>query len=283
MTGFAFPDGALRALAAAYPQGHMRLRHKLRGHPLLAQGALAALARRLPEDSIEYCPGTLPIGIAPEDTPRSTLSVNETIRTISENGSWMVLKNVEWDSGYHALMELALADIRPIVEGRTGRMQRREAFLFLTSPGAVTPFHMDPEHNILLQIQGSKTMTIFPPGDPELVPARQNEIFHLGGHRNLGWDEGFQGKGVDVHLSPGDAVLVPVKAPHYVKNGDEVSVSFSVTWRSERSIAESELHSLNRVLRKRRWPLVDVSACPEKQKLARLTYWAMRKLGDRRR
>jgi hypothetical protein len=37
------------------------------------------------------------------------------------------------------------------------------------------------------------------------------------------------------------------------------------------------------VLRKRRWPLVDVSACPEKQKLARLTYWAMRKLGDRNR
>jgi hypothetical protein len=28
----------------------------------------------------------------------------------------------------------------------------------------VTPFHFDPEHNILLQIRGRKTMTIFPAG-----------------------------------------------------------------------------------------------------------------------
>ncbi|MEZ5892338.1 MAG: hypothetical protein R3C58_04235 [Parvularculaceae bacterium] len=33
---------------------------------------------------------------------------------------------------------------------------------FRLSPGAVTPFHMDPEHNILLQIAGEKTFTIYP-------------------------------------------------------------------------------------------------------------------------
>src|SRR3546814_7623125 len=44
---------------------------------------------------------------------------------------------------------------------------------------------------------------------------------------------------------PGEALLVPVKAPHFVQNGPAVSISFSITWRSERSVAEGELHSLN--------------------------------------
>src|SRR3546814_4940370 len=65
-----------------------------------------------------------------------------------------------------------------------------EALIFLSSPGSITPFHMDPEHNILLQIEGEKTMTVFPPGDETLVPAQQSECFHRGGHRNLQWDDG---------------------------------------------------------------------------------------------
>src|SRR3546814_11533769 len=86
---------------------------------------------------------------------------------------------------------------------------------------------MDPEHNILLQIEGEKTMTVFPPGEETLVPAHQSECFHRGGHRNLQWDDGFLAKGEAVRLMPGEALLVPVKAPHFVQNGPAVSISFS--------------------------------------------------------
>src|SRR3546814_6083606 len=92
-------------------------------------------------------------------------------------------------------------------------------------------------------------MTVFPPGEETLVPAHQSECFHRGGHRNLQWDDGFLAKGEAVRLMPGEALLVPVKAPHFVKNGPAVSISFSITWRSERSVAEGELHSLNARLR----------------------------------
>lgn len=279
MSSFAFPDDALRDFAAAYPDRHAPLRHNLAGHPLLTEDAIAALAERLPADRIEYNPGALPLGVDPEMTPKSTLSVAETIRTIGENGSWMVLKNVERDPAFAWLLDAALAPLRAIVEPCTGRMEHREAFLFLTSPGSVTPFHMDPEHNILLQIQGTKTLTVFPPRDTELVPPQQSEAFHRGGHRNLTWDERFLAKGVAVPLTPGDAVLVPVKAPHFVQNGGGVSISFSITWRSVRSVAESELHSLNRLLRARGWPLVGVSSRPERQRLARLGYRLMRRFG----
>jgi len=279
MTEFAFPQDSLAAFAAAYPDRHAPLTHKLVGHPLLTRDAIAELAARLPAACIEYNPGNLPLGIRPEDTPKPTLSIAETIRTIGENGSWMVLKNVEQDASYGALLDSALEDLRPIVEAATGPMEHREAFLFLTSPRSVTPFHMDPEHNILLQIEGAKTMTVFPASDSELVPPEKSESFHLGGHRNLVWEDRFAAKATPMLLHPGDAVLMPVKAPHFVTNGDDVSISFSITWRSERSVAESELHSFNHLLRARGWPLVGVSARPERQKLARIGYRVLRKLG----
>jgi hypothetical protein len=277
-TSAIFPPEALTAFAAAYPDRHQRLKHALIGHPLLTRGAIAALAERHPQERMEYNLGTLPIAIAPEDTPDNGLSVADTIRTIDENKSWIVIKNVERDPAYGALLDDLLAELEPTVKPRTGPMEHREAFIFFTSPGSITPFHMDPEHNILMQIEGEKVMHVFPAADPALVPPEQSEAFHAGAHRNLQWNEAFLGKADTVHLTPGDAILVPVKAPHYVQNGDAVSISLSITWRSERSVAEGELHSFNRLLRARKLPLVSIGARPEKQTLARIGYRVMRKL-----
>lgn len=275
----AFSAQARRALAGAYPDHVVKLAHGLAKHPLLARDALAALGERLPATSVEYNLGNLPLGIRAEDTPANGLSIAETIRTIDGNGSWAVLKNVEQDPAYAGLLDEALADIGAVVTASTGPMEHREGFIFLSSPESVTPFHIDPEHNILLQIEGEKTMTVFPQGDEDLVPARQSEHFHAGGHRNLTWDDAFDAKGRTHLLLSGDALYVPVKAPHFVRNGPRVSVSFSITWRSERSIAEGELHSLNASLRRLRLPIAHVSARPEGQAFHRLLHRVMRRLG----
>jgi hypothetical protein len=273
-----FPPEAIAAFAAAYPDAPARLTHRLAGHPLLSRAALAALADRLPASSMEYNLGVLPLGVRAEDMPANGLDAAGTIRTIDANRSWIVLKNVEQDAAYAALLDGALADLAPIVARATGPMLHREAFLFLSSPGSVTPFHMDPEHNILLQIAGEKVMTVFPAGDPAIVPPARSEAFHAGGHRNLPWEDRFAATGEPVRLTPGDAVLVPVKAPHHVRNGDAVSISLSVTWRSERSVAEGELHDLNRRLRRRGLPRIVVGRRPERQSLARLGYRVLRRL-----
>lgn len=274
-----FPDESRTRFAAAYPDQPVGLRHRLTGHRLLTLDALAALAERMPASAIEYNLGKLPLGLRPEDTPSNGLSLGETIRTIERNGSWAVLKNVERDEAYGRLLDEALAELEPIVTGETGPMLHREAFIFLTSPGSITPFHMDPEHNILLQVMGTKVMTLFPARDEQLVPARKSEEFHGGGHRNLVWQDGFKAHGTPFPLAPGDAVHVPVKAPHFVENGPAVSISLSVTWRSERSVAEGELHSFNALLRKRGLPTGKVSEQPERQGIRRLAYRIMRKLG----
>jgi len=245
-----FDAADLDTLAGAYPEAPVLLGHRLADHPLLGLDALAALAQRIRPVDAEYNRGDVAIGLDPSETPANGLSVAETIRRIEECGSWMVLKFIEQDPLYRDLLHSTLAALAPVVRPVTGRMLKMEAFVFISSPGAVTPFHFDPEHNILLQIRGTKTITVFPAAEPALAGGEAHEAFHNGGHRNLAWRDEFAKLGRAFALSPGRAVYVPVKAPHWVRNGPDVSVSFSITWRSEWSYREEYAHRMNAVLRK---------------------------------
>lgn len=244
-----FDDDSLARFDALYPATPGMLRHRLTEHPLLTLDALVGLARALPADSVEYNAGDLPIGVAPEAVTPNGLSVEETIRRIEQCGSWLVLKRVEQAPAYAALLEEVLDELTGVVGPKTGEMLTRQGFIFVSSPGAVTPFHMDPEHNILLQVRGRKTMTVFP-GDPGIVPDELHEAYHAGNHRNLPWRDEFAALGQAFDLAPGEAIHVPVKRPHWVRNGPEPSISFSITWRSHWSYREADARGLNRLLRK---------------------------------
>jgi len=244
-----FEPASIAALNAQYPDQPAPLRHQLGGRHLLTLSRLAELAASLPPACVEYNAGDLPIDQNPDLTPMNGLSLEDTIVRITTCDSWMALKNIEQDPAYGALLSDCLADIEPHIFAASGAMHRKEGFIFISSPNAVTPFHMDPEHNILMQVCGSKTMRIYPRAG--IVSAEQHEAFHSkGGHRNLDYQKTFERQAAAFKLQPGDAVYVPVKAPHWVQNGDAVSVSLSITWRSRLSDDEARLHRANAWLRR---------------------------------
>ena len=244
-----FPPSSREAFAAAYPEAPHVLSHSLDHHPLLERDALARLAEALPVTSIEYNSGDQPIGVEGKPAPTG-LPIGETIRRIETANSWAVLKNVEQHADYAALLESLLAELRPEIERKTGRMMKTQGFIFITSPGGVTPYHFDPEHNILLQVRGSKVMTQFPAGDPVYAPDEVHETYHTGGGRELRWRDDLLEGGTEFAIGTGEAVFVPVMAPHFVRNGPEPSVSLSITWRSEWSYAEADARAFNGLLRK---------------------------------
>ncbi len=256
-----FNEGTRAKFAAHYPEGPHQLRHALDTHPLLEIEALANLAERLAKTSVEYNRGDLPIGV--DGKPGETgLSIAETIRRVHDANSWAVLKNIEQVPSYRALLMDLLGELKEEIEAKTGAMLTPQGFIFISSPNAVTPYHFDPEHNILLQIKGSKTMTQFPAGDPRFAPDEMHESYHLGGPRELDWDNSFHDQGREFVLGPGDAVFVPVMAPHFVRNGPDSSISLSITWRSQWSYDESGARCFNGTVRRfgvrpsppRRWP-----------------------------
>jgi hypothetical protein len=256
-----FPPETRTRFAARYPESPHILRHSLREHPLLAIDALAELGEALPPASIEYNRGDLPIGVdgKPGDTG---LTIGETIRGIATSNSWAVLKNIERHLAYAGLLRDLLGEIEAEIVARTGRMMRTQGFIFISSPDAVTPYHFDPEHNILLQLAGTKEMTVFPAGDPRFAPDQVHETYHTGGARELAWRDELTEGGTRFAIAPGEAIFVPVMAPHFVRNGPAPSISLSITWRSEWSFAEADARAFNAVLRRmglsprapRRWP-----------------------------
>lgn len=255
-TGFTALDNAVFgpqariAFAAAYPERPGVIPHRLGPHPLLSLDALASLAGQLPARSIEYNRGDLPLGM--DGKPGGTgIPIADTIRHIATSNSWAVLKNIEQVPEYQALLLGLLDELLPMIEARTGAMLRPQGFVFISSPGAVTPYHFDPEHNILLQLAGSKVMTQFPAGDSRFAPDTLHESYHTGGPRELTWRTEMAAGGTEFALSPGDAVMVPVMAPHHVKNGPASSISLSITWRSDWSFAEADARCWNSLMR--RW------------------------------
>jgi hypothetical protein len=245
-----FDSANRRIFSDNYPESPHRLRHDLGDQPLLTLDALAKLGEALPDKSVEYNRGDLPVGIDPSLVPANGMTIGDTIRQIDTCRSWAVLKNIEQVPEYEAMLLSLLGEIKPHIEAKTGRMMRPQGFVFVSSPDAVTPYHFDPEHNILMQLRGSKVLTQFPAGNARYAPDQTHESYHVGGHRNLIWHESLATGGSAWTMVPGDAVFVPVMAPHHVKNGPEPSLSLSITWRSDWSFAEADARALNGMLRR---------------------------------
>jgi hypothetical protein len=254
-----FTENDLARLRDYYPEKPGKLSHRLLNHPLLTLESLVELGRRLPRASVEYNAGDLPYGVEPDAVGHTGLSVEDTIRSIEECGSWMVLKHVDQDPAYKALLEEALSELAGVIEPVSGEMLAKVGFIFVSSPNAVTPFHLDPEHNVLLQIRGSKTIMIVP-GDESVVPPEKHEAYHVGGHRNVPWSDEYEARGHRFELAPGDAVHVPLMWPHWVRNGPEPSISFSITWKSHWVFQEADARGLNHLLRK--WGVQPASPAP---------------------
>lgn len=237
--------------AAYFDKKPFHVGHGLGDHRLFALPRLMELAGSLPEAFVEYNGGNLPVGASAAQTPRNGLSPEETVRRIAECGSWMVLKRVEQSPDYGALLDRCLDEVAAQAGAAVPKMLRREGFIFLSSPGSLTPFHLDPEHNFLLQISGTKTVNMWDRGDRFVLPDRELETFYSAFvHRNLPWRDVFQTTAWQVPLSPGQGLHFPVAVPHWVKNGPAVSISFSITFRSESSASRELVYRANARLRK---------------------------------
>src|SRR5205809_4083622 len=230
-------------------------RHHLSDHPLFRLPRLAELARTLPPGIVEYNAGKIPVSLPDwENTPYTGLSAEETVRRIEECGSWMVLKRAEADSECLDVLNRCLDEIEPLSEPLEPGMCEREAAIFVTSPSSITPYHMDHEINFLLQIRGSKTISVFSASDREVLSEQELEEYFSGStlHRNMHFVERYQERATVFELKEGQGIHIPTTDPHWVKNGDGVSISMSVGFKTRASLRRGAIYRMNARLRKMR-------------------------------
>lgn len=122
--------------------------------------------------------------------------------------------------------------------------------MFLSAPKQVTPYHMDPEINFLLQIRGNKTFHVLPGDDRSILSEQDVELFYTGLHHALDFKEEARPRAVPFAMAPGDGVHIPVNHPHWVTTANEVTVSFAITMQTAETKRRSAIYAVNHYLRR---------------------------------
>jgi hypothetical protein len=238
---------------SSFNRQHFILNHELTGQPLFELPRLIELARDTAEKrptDLYYDAGVTDLnerwGTSPAQFP-----VDETIRRIDEAGAFIILKRAETDPAYAKLLDRCMSDLLQ-VSGREleKRMRRREVIIFITSPRRITTYHIDSETNFLLQVHGEKDISIFSKYDREVLPEEEIERFWAVDNNAAVYKPQLQGHADVVRLVPGNGVHIPVNAPHWVQNDDNISVSVSINYHSYDS-EYAHLYCTNYYLRRK--------------------------------
>jgi hypothetical protein len=244
------------------------IQHTLAGHPLFQLPALVELAQRVatrnnPHMSggdVYFNEGVIEAGAKPVYTGSSAdrpeeerARVAEVVRKIESAEAWIILKHVEREDGYREVMETAVVDALKLA-GDEGRQLLRkikwfEAIIFITSPQRVTEYHIDRECSWIFQIRGDKAIHLFDRADKDVVPEEELERFYTVDNHASCYKPQYEDRALVYDMTPGTGVHIPVNTPHWLKNGDDVSITLNVNFQfHDREIAN--LYKANYYLRR---------------------------------
>jgi hypothetical protein len=217
--------------------------HNLAGHPLFELPALLELSRTLPEGDIYYDAGEIQVGQRWDQVPRTHLSVDQLIDRIENAGAWILLKRTNRDPRYAAILDQALAEAAHMVGARfPEKMKMRSGVVLITSPNRVSSYHIDPDCNYLCQIHGEKVIHVFDRYDRQVLPETELERFWAADKNAAIYKEHLQNRASSYDLKPGVGVHMPVNAPHWVQNANNISVTLAMIFQ----FPESELANIYR-------------------------------------
>lgn len=231
-----------------------KFNHTLHQSGLFEIPRIVELAGRMIEKNGNFCALNFKqgsIGTKFGDMPQSE-RLPETVSRLNENGTWIKLTRAQdYDPEYAEVLNALTAELEvlsdfPIREEMTWRTMT----LLLASPNISTPFHIDHETNFLFQLQGSKDVCLFPATDRELVPDQEIEGYYSGNFEAAHYRRELQDRGTVYRIAPGEVVHHPSLAPHWVRNGDNISVSISVSYCLKSLEKRARVYQANYFLRK---------------------------------
>ena len=228
--------------------------HNLAGHPLFELPRLIELAKTLwalAGSKVLFQEGGAAFENRWDEIPNKTLSFIHGIRDIQQSGSWVLLKSVQEDPEYKACIDRCVAELSEL----TGVNLKKEitwidGYIFIASPGAVTPHHIDHESNFLLQMHGEKNFNVCDPNDRSVLFEEEIENYYAGDLSAAGLKAVSQEKAYVFPMKPGTGTHIPSKGPHWVRNNDMYSVSFSINFCMRETDLKARIYQCNHSIRK---------------------------------
>jgi hypothetical protein len=206
--------------------------HHLVDHPLLQIPSLMELAERMLKDrpdAIYYDMGDIRVDQRWDEVPERKFSILESMERIQNCGAWFLFKKVQYDAQYAEFLGEGWQKIKAkLGKDLDSKIRREDALIFITSPRRVAAYHIDRECSFLLQIHGTKTIHVFDRDDRDVLPEEELERYWTVDHNAPKYKPELQGRAKSYVLRPGTGIHIPVNFPHWVENGDNVSVSLNV-------------------------------------------------------
>jgi hypothetical protein len=223
-------------------------------HPLFQPDRLRQLLTNpVTRSGIYYDAGDIRVDQRWDAVPARTRPVEEVFDAIGNSGAWIILRKVHNDPEYNEILEACLAEVKRL-SGRAIDQDKKsqEAMIFLTSPSRVTAYHIDRECNFLMQVSGEKQINIFDREDREVVPEQELETFWSKDNNAGVYKPQFQDRACVFTMRPGTGVHIPVNCPHWLKNGNNVSISLSISYQYQ-DRRRKNVYQANYYLRKLGW------------------------------
>ena len=247
-----------------------RIEHEFSDHPLLSAQALRELAKRLDSAKTGKVKFIDPNAEAGSDfilgtQPPQGRSIDDIFDNLHEPGSWIAIYEVRSDPEYGPLIDEVIAAGAQLIGQESQTIFDSDAYIFISAPPSLTPFHIDRENNFFLQIQGQKQFSAWDPNDRNTVDELAVEGWIVRGSlADVNWREHHAPRAV-VHddLLPGQGVFMPSTSAHMSRTLPRhdntnrkaalVSISIGVVYYTALTKRYALIYALNSFLRKLGW------------------------------
>lgn len=228
-----------QGIEAAWNKSIVRVQHDLHKSELFTREALMELIRENPECVFEK---------ATMDTSSEDKSSWKDAALESDDPSDL-FKAIDGGQVWTNLGEVGTRDARyqklldGMMEKLANAMDDFDPFncqmgIIISSPNSRVFYHCDVPGQALLQLQGEKTIWLYPNGEPYLRQDEFERVVLGQTAEEITYDESFEKAATQVAFKPGQGLFWPLNWPHRVQNGPMVNVSATI----EYSTAETRRH-----------------------------------------
>jgi len=225
----------------SYPEKPFKFNYFIEDINLLSLNEVVKVVSELPHHLVEY--STLPF-------QSKELPDTDIVDLLSSTKSWIILRHLEHIPRYKFLMNQLLNELMGSNIQLPNQYFNPASFIFVSSPNFVTPFHIDPEHNFLFQITGEKQVLINDASIDPIISSSEIEDYYAdeSGY-SLDFHSDYLSRLIPITLRSNEGVYIPFTFPHMVFNGNDISISYSLTFRTKMSEHHRKVHLDNRDLR----------------------------------
>ncbi len=190
---------------------------------------IQALIPEMPVEDIIYRNASAGINKAMKRLPldKSLLSQNLSDLLAGEVSSLMLQDVNQYDKLYQQILDQCVDFLAQALEIKTTDFYRPSASFFLSSPSAISSYHTDREQNFLVHLLGEKTLSVFRKKE-NLLDECLVAFFRKRKGIHFEYENSLQSSAQTFEMSPGTTLYLPRLWPHWVQNGNQVSVSLSL-------------------------------------------------------